>query len=772
MATGRIPIKPSYRLNIPDFSGGINTRDGISQINDNQLTNCQNVWYKGGLLKTRPGFVSGDGANGRWLLDVSPSQRPLKVYSNENNFRVINGVTYFLVCFQYADKIILRYYSDADKYFQIAEINEVPKTNGDYHCNIFQYNDEVYCFCSGYYEEEGIPYYIYKITPNLTITSEGILVDSDVKRITDEDMYAPTVLVNVPTNDGFINGIETMTARGAVAIEGYNFLGNTYKMLLHNASRYEVATSGNTVESDAMMYTLLHDTKDFIGHNITARVTNTNGTVYTHSLVINGDSVQTETSSEDGLLMRISGGYMLWFMDASTGGIKWVSREDFMENCIEVIAPCPNPAENYKKILNMTRNEWYGGGAEGIYGGIHLFMTGNTDEKEKALVCWSDFNKPLYFSENAYAYAGDKSQRATALAKQGESLFIFKERELFATKYVTNDTASAEQLENQSIVDLPANEVVFPMLQVHGYIGCDCPNTIKLCRNRLVWAHSDGKVYTLTSASQYNERSVFEVSGMIEPRLKEERKEDLRNALSVDWNNKYILIPDNNQMYVMDYDSYGYVNVSSYNKKDDAQLYIPWWIWNVPEYNLYASKGLDETTKQKVFCTIKSTVSVGDRFFVICLFESTADKIGTYSLPEILEVKENSKDIMPQFIVSGVTGPEYSRDVEEIDIYSMFQTKLFDFGAPTTKKTVPKIEIVFEGTEGEPITVSVITDESVSENIIALSQFSVNEASNLENILIRPEQKNNYRIGIKIERASNMSVDSMALQYRQTGGLK
>ena len=764
MATPRINSSPSYRLTIPELSGGINMRDGISLINDNQLTRASNVWYKNGILQTRPGFVA------EWYnhrdIDVSPSQRPLKIYADEKNFRVIDGDTYFLVCLQYDNKLIFRYYKDAQNYKILCEITDVPKVNGDFHCNIFQYNEEVYCFCSGYYENETTPYYIFKINPNAS-------ADERIKRITDEDMYVPTVLVNVPTNDGFINSIETMTARGAVAIEGYNFLGNTYKMFLNNASRYEVATSEETEESDAMRYTLLHDTKNFIGHTVTAKVTDSDGNVCTHSLVINGDNVQTEASNKDGLLMRISG-YMLWFMDATTNGLKWVSRSKFMENCIEVTAPCPNSAENYKKILNMTTNEWYGGGSEGIYGGIHLFMAGNTEEKEKALVCWSDFNKPLYFSENAYAYAGDKSQKTTALAKQGESLFIFKERELFATKYVTTDTASAVEFENQSIIDLPANEVIFPMIQVHGYIGCDCPNTVKLCRNRLVWAHSDGKVYTLTSASQYNERSIFEVSGMVERDLKEKTAQALKNAMAVDWDNKYVLIVNDGKhggIYLMDYDSYGYVNVSSYNKNEDAQVRIPWWIWDIPEYNQYTTVS-DVTTHGKVCCDIARAVSVGGRLFAICSFESAAAGFGMHRVVKMLEVK-GKKDIMPKFIARR-TDDYICDETEEIEIPSMLQTKFFDFGTPTTKKTVPKIEVALGANDGAPITVSVITENNTTESEITLSLSSAEQYSptQFENVLIRPEQKNNCRLAIKFESKGNMAVDAIALQYKHTGGLR
>ena len=49
--------QPIRSINIPELSGGLNLRDGISAVNDNQLTDCKNIWFKDSILKTRPGTV-------------------------------------------------------------------------------------------------------------------------------------------------------------------------------------------------------------------------------------------------------------------------------------------------------------------------------------------------------------------------------------------------------------------------------------------------------------------------------------------------------------------------------------------------------------------------------------------------------------------------------------------------------------------------------------------------------------------------------------------
>ena len=43
---------------VPDLSGGLNLRDSVSMINDNQLVDCKNLWFRDGVLKTRPAISS------------------------------------------------------------------------------------------------------------------------------------------------------------------------------------------------------------------------------------------------------------------------------------------------------------------------------------------------------------------------------------------------------------------------------------------------------------------------------------------------------------------------------------------------------------------------------------------------------------------------------------------------------------------------------------------------------------------------------------------
>ena len=468
------------------------------------------------------------------------------------------------------------------------------------------------------------------------------------------------------------------------------------------------------------------------------------GTIGEYTANLPGDNLRLCVDSEK-----------FWFTDTTTAATAKdektaeIDTDNFMRENLEVEAPCENSEENYKKVLNMTFSEWYGADSRGLYGGMHLFMGGNSSEKN--LVIWSDFNRPLYFGENCYAYVGDKSQSVTAFGRQGESLIIFKEREIYATQYISNDSViSAEDVINGSVIDVTAAEVYFPMTQVHGYIGCDCPKTIQLCRNRLVWLSSNGKVYTLTNVNQYNERSIFEVSGMINSELKKVDVVKLKNAISADWQNHYVL-KCKNLFYVMDYDSYGFANISSYAKSEDAQARIPWWIWDFDEVDIAA------------------LLVTGDKLLMdIRAFCKDLPALSSYSHRVVCLDNQSGTDNVPYLDEKDKTY------IDERKISSLVQTKLFDFGAATIQKSVPKAEISFGNNEGLPIMITTITDrgESLREVILNFDDADNRNPQFFKNTVIRNEEKHVNRIGYKLESKGNLFIDSLSVYYKQLGGSK
>ena len=146
-------------------------------------------------------------------------------------------------------------------------------------------------------------------------------------------------------------------------------------------------------------------------------------------------------------------------------------------------------------------------------------------------------------------------------------LVVFKERELYYATYVSGGDFTAQDVIDGKIIDVAANMAKFPITQIHANIGCDCPGTIQLCDNRLVWASSSRKVYVLCSASQYSERNILDVSGPVESVLA--GWSNTKGLVSCDWQGHYLLINGNlesgkkNSVLVLNYKDNAFAQIGS-----------------------------------------------------------------------------------------------------------------------------------------------------------------------------------------------------------------
>ena len=737
------------KLAIPELSGGVNLRDNISLVYDNQLTDCKNVWYKDGMLRTRAALKATNFNDMQIQINrTAMSYGETLVYMSDKNVRVINGYLYFLAVLKSSSAIYVRYLSVENAEVPIIEVAKITDLNSQ-SFNVFQHKNDIYIFGSVENENSlvgGLP--IYKIWEE-----NG---EWKKERIQQSGAYVPTIYMNLST--GYYDSFSGVY--GATMLEGFNLLGKRYKLLYNNAKEYQ-SPSEEKIKEDVVHLTLIDDVSEFVGEKVVVKITEPDGTLAVHeATILGGDVVSNENgyNEVDGFQMSVYK-RKISFRNINQSDMAF-KRTQFMYNCIEVEAPCKNTTENLKKVLNCTFSEWYGGGSEGLYGGIHLFLGGNTEENEKALVLWSDINKPLYFSENCYAYVGDVLQRVTAFGKQGEALIIAKEKEMYATEYVNNsDALTEEAVQNQATVDI-TTDVIFPMYQVHGSIGCDCPNTMQLCRNRLVWACSNGKVYSLVSASAYNERSIYEVSGMVERRLKIFSRQDLQQAQSADWQGHYVLAVGT-ELFLMDYNSYGFSNVYSYSKTEDAQSRVPWWIWdiNVPDYAF-----------------LKRIANINDNLYFAMVLK---DGMGQGYFDFVCFDGEGKKDNFPYLKLEhpeGVeSGPyEWHRLVGEKQIPTMLVTKCYDFNSPNVLKNIPKVKITFGANEGVPITVTTITDKGESDCDVYLESPELDSytVGHFASKVIRPSIQRANRLMLKCECNGNMAIDNITIMFKQLGGLK
>lgn len=734
----------SQRLSVPDLAGGLNLRDGISEVLDNQLTEAKNVWYQDGLLKTRPGVS----ALGEIFVGRITKQKNVgsKIWPNVKY--KADGKEYVLTVIKKDEDVdYIGQYKTALKFYWQSNKGTIDITwlTFDEEVSYFvtQNNSTVYLYASNCE--------VYKLQYSLhNDVNEFVLVPK-------EDYYIPTVLTNCLSDDSATRN----KPRGDI-FEAFNLLTPHYKAIYSTVNKDLFSNDKNTQN---MFYILPFDAgvltlKEAM---ITVKITYKDGKTATHQISTNAsNAMEEEPNPTDNLAMKFSRTFSCSYISFYTvevdsegdkiAKIKTLSEDDYLENNMEIIAPNYSFSNvitttfDNQKVFNMTQCEWFGGGTEGIAGGTRLFLGGNTEEANKNLVVWSDLNNPLYFPENNYFRVGENSSAVTGFGKQADMLVIFKENGsgIYYTKYQQNSDITAEDLINQNVVDYVASSVYFPLVQINPNVGCSHPETIQLCRNRLVWLGDNGDVFTLVSESQYNERSVFCVSEMV--------RRDLKKNVSViptacDWNGYYCLMCDN-KLYLMDYNCYGYTHVASYSKTEDANVRIPWYIWELPfEASMCESDG-----------DILFTRYNDGESYAECA-------VLNYAL------SPDNRTVDNVYVFDSENG-EFA--LEKRPIQTVLRTKLFTFGEASVRKSVDKINLQLGNNGGEPIAVKVITDQSEEEHDIYLTgtETETYTPGYIDSKAIFPTARNFLRIGLELSSEGVIAVDGMEFKFRTSGGAR
>ena len=719
-------------LKIPDLSGGLNLRDGLSEILDNQLIDCKNMWWNDGLLKTRPGMR----ATKETVMYIG---RPAEQTINIRNFPEIKYVesnkSYYLQVIQRAcDMENDGNYTITFQFVWRNENENIPISSFNLNNDSKEINYFVCC-------KKNI---LYCFTNKKTIHKLDITnKDNQWEDVKEGEYYTPTVYTHC-TNEGWSLAEDAPSYmqyphfKGTM-FEGFNIIGNSYKMIY--------STVNKALSKNYMVYRLATDLPVNTDVTVKASYIDRGGVKHPHTVSFYSDETtfqyNEENAGSDNLYMQIELPNVIRFCTKDGGQVKELTQEDYVEDNLEIIVPYL-PAESEKaKIFNMTRCEWFGGAATGIMGGTRLFLCGNKGA-EKSLVCWSGLDNPLYFPENSYFYVGDTTSAVTGFGKQSDMLVIFKENETWYTKYNQNTGITAKDLINQSVVDFTSSSVYFPLVQINSSIGCDKPDTIKLCRNRLVW-FSSGKVYTLVSENQYNERSIFCVSEMIEKKLKNHI--GIQQPTACDWNGYYCLCFED-KMYLMDYNCYGYTHISSYSKTEDANIRIPWYFWEFA-----VSGAICAVDDKLIFSYYHDGISYNHCAVVNNVL--TAD----YGSKDSICYEENDKE---ELLFS------------EENIESKATTKIFDLGRSDLKKNVEKINLQLGNNGGDAIKVKIITECGEEEHEITLmgAEAQSYTPGYIDSKAIFPCIRQVLRMGLEFSSTGVIAIDGMNIKFRMTGGAR
>lgn len=181
--------------------------------------------------------------------------------------------------------------------------------------------------------------------------------------------------------------------------------------------------------------------------------------------------------------------------------------------CKTVRARCP--------VFYCTAGAWFGGSAQGIYGGNRVFLAG--DPERPNAVYYSAADDPSYFPENAVLTVGDPTDPIAAFGRQFDILAVLKQNSLYS---VARDGSGD----------------AFLVREVHQGCGCDMPGSVQLIDNALVWGNSAGGLCRLESTRIKDERAVQKISAPVDALLLGQDAGALCDASSIDTGEAYLLL--------------------------------------------------------------------------------------------------------------------------------------------------------------------------------------------------------------------------------------
>jgi len=723
MRIPKMPKSNQYRVSVPALNGGVNLNDAPNLVEDNQLTAVLNMWWKDQALRTRAGLATTVERSFHIQTSGMGDSLTYKVYSPVRVYR--DGKPEDYVCCSCEFET-----SRANHVFHFYRFNESGSATHVSSLTFLDYEDGdpyatgMFMFAANP-TEDGIGLYAVFNSGDIYSMNKNF----ELQKIDKSEIYAPLVVVNAKGKKESETAVYT---RNGTPFEGYNLLGGAFRTAF-------------TTDND-IYYLLAQDQLTAnVGEVVTIQYTGENGEVYTWEIPPTSDSATITIDSKQ----------ITAWITRSYGSLSF--RDDNLtpyplpgigqSNNLIVTAWKTDP-EATKKIANMQFATWFGGDRSGINGGTRLFVSGNPDHPN--LVHWSDINNPLYFPENNYAYIGESSQKVTGFGKQTDILVIFKEHEIYSAEYVSGNTYTAQDVIDGKVVDVTANAAVFPITPINSGIGCDCPNTIQLCNNRLIWATSDGAVYGLMAANQASERNVRKLSAMIESRLKAEDRYLLKSALSCDVDGHYMLFVWN-RVYLLDYMDGVFQYYATYSDERKAQRNMSWYCWEFPEE-----------------CVPAAVMPKGDRLSAFCLQYHSYDRSGmpTRALFGAAYLLDGERDCV--FHPSGPafeTG-EFDISVEDREIQSCFQTKVFDFGSQERKKKIHRLHMNMADTSNARITVSYVTEKGAMDDVYELSMSGTGA---MVGRMLTPGVSRVCRFGVLVSSAGAIGVDGLVIRY-EIGG--
>jgi hypothetical protein len=547
--------KQNKSITLPQLDGGINVADLPFNVNDNQCTDLNNLWYNDKTLSQRMGLINHITSTYGEVIAISEYMIIEELYYDD----VLQHTWYG---FYVATAIgILRYNLTTNTIEKLKSNGSVDNLIIDSGTFVNFTNNwsmisfvisPSHCLEAKHPKVEFIGSgYMLILTDDFNFStisdaqSFDNMVTNDWTGSTDgTKFYIPITMWNKSPDGTGGDAKEQFNKLTGAFAEQFNPNGTDHIYYLAQKNIADTSLHVSYLATSGTTYHWYFDvsTDDFI--------------MSTGSNTIGGNDVYCAIDKSEGKFYFTDVTHLISYPLPATAGVN---------NTVTIQASLQT--DQSADIKNCNISAWYGSYNQGLSGGTRLFLSGN--DSNANYVYFSDLNNPTYFPENNFISIGQPSNKITAFAKQQDYLAVFNETSLYRINYTTA-TITVTVGTTSTIVP-----ILFEPQIINPNIGCTAKNSIQLINNHLVWLHKD-KVYILVTNDNTNENNVRQLSRNIQPMLTDET--DLSSATSVDFMGHYMLFI-NDAVYLWNYEQFPYIDNSDTEK---AQKRLAWYYWTLP----------------------------------------------------------------------------------------------------------------------------------------------------------------------------------------------
>lgn len=518
-------------FNLPVLDKGVNLYDGNDKISDDNMKFCKNVWYKNGILKTRPALFGDtqniigknlltDGVNFEWRLTET------EVFYNGQNHRIAFAQTFYSnsACFVYAFLI--------DQEGNATNIGNMQFIRTD--ANTFYIPENITFYVAEKVNGGGIfalitlvnmvdfesrLYHIYEISEDFKAWNKSY------------NFYVPTVYINGRGN------CYHLAKQAGVAVDATPKELETLNML--DGRFYAYYSSDGYSTSFRLPFSKLS------GETVFCRIY-TNADSYIEWFIDSDTSTKTvnyidtditiKLDRERGIVSFYSGGYEFaipQMTDYKENNIRFFAKKDIPEALSQIVScrhTCPSNSKN-------------------------LFSGGICGSE----IYYSSFSNPLYFPMVWGNQIGSPANDVTGLTPLGNKVLAFKEDEIHSVELENSKPLNSTNLllDNSNIFHKVSE---FKIKVVSDNVGTENKSTISKIGKHLLWQNKSGDICALSN------NNITTISGEIKPYLEELLSDSSTSPHATSFGNYYLLCKGSKAI------------IANLQSKTDYS----WFIWEFP----------------------------------------------------------------------------------------------------------------------------------------------------------------------------------------------